>query len=102
MKISISAFLVSLEGSLNELPEENEIRYLTKPPMRKDAVDRSFKFAEASELGGGVNEIQSQSMSYQQTLGTDFTPGYMVDATPSGMIAEEVNPVLEEVNQLLG
>ena len=81
------AFLVSLEGSLNELPEENEIRYLTKPPVRKDAADRSLKFAEASKLSGEVNEIQSQSMSYQQTPGTDFTPGYMADATPSGMIA---------------
>ena len=49
-------------------------RYLTKPPVRKDAVDKSLKFAEASKLSGEVNEIQSQYMSYQQTPVDRFHP----------------------------
>lgn len=33
------ALLVSLEGSLNELPNENQIQYLTKPPVTKSKME---------------------------------------------------------------
>ena len=70
------ALLVSLEGSLNELPNENQIQYLTKPPVTKskmEVVDRLSGVKKASKKGTtkSSSKLRVQSNSHS---GKDARP----------------------------
>ena len=70
------ALLVSLEGSLNELPNENQIQYLTKPPVTKskmEVVDRLSGVKKASKKGStkSSSKLRVQSNSHS---GKDARP----------------------------
>ena len=70
------ALLVSLEGSLNELPNENQIQYLTKPPVTKSkmvAGDRLSGVKKASKKGTtkSSSKLRVQSNSHS---GKDARP----------------------------
>ena len=53
-------FLVSLEGSLNELPTENQIQYLTKPPVTKSKMEVSERLAGVKKATNkGTNKSSS-------------------------------------------
>ena len=70
------ALLVSLEGSLNELPNENQIQYLTKPPVTKSKMevgDRLSGVKKASKKGTtkSSSKLRVQSNSHS---GKDARP----------------------------
>lgn len=45
-------FLVSLEGSVNELPDENEIQYMTEPTVQRSNFDTDDIAAMSRAIGG--------------------------------------------------
>lgn len=79
------ALLVSLEGSLNELPNENQIQYLTKPPVSKSKM-------EVDDRLSGVKKVSKKGITKSSSklrIQSNSHPGK--DARPvKGQISRKV------------
>ncbi len=59
------AFLVSLEGSINELPNENQIQYVTKPPVTESKKEVSGRLSGVKKATKKATDKSSSKIRVQ-------------------------------------
>ncbi len=90
-------FLVSLEDSINELPNENQIQYLTSPPVRKSTMDMSARFAGAEKAARKSNTKPSYKKAEKATRKSNTKLSYK--KAEKNVSVKEAGPVKVHVGR---